>query len=113
MRLMAQHRSAVSRRGLLALAGSVAPLALIGLAARSASALTLEKMSAPTAKAYIGHCQVDQFHAVTVDDAIGKLKAAGIVFDEQALRSTLVCPLCGCSIVATGELSPANPPAKS
>ncbi|HWK47052.1 MAG TPA: hypothetical protein VNT30_20185 [Stellaceae bacterium] len=109
---MALRRSDLSRRNLLALAGGVAPIAFAGLAGRSASALTLEKMPAPMAKAYIGHCQVDQFHAVSVDDAIGKLKAAGIVFDEQAVRSSLVCPLCGCSIVGTAEFSPAAPPAK-
>ena len=42
-------------------------------------------------------------NAASLDEAMAKLRAAGVRFDEGRLRATLICPMGGCPILASAH----------
>ncbi len=90
----------LTRRALLQFTTGTASLLTGAFAAGAANAFRTEGLGDADALAFAGRCRGDQFHAVSLDQAIARLRAAGIAFDENRLRATLVCPICGCPILA-------------
>lgn len=89
----------VTRRAVLRLGSAASPLLVAG----RARAFRADRLSEADALAWRDRCKPDRFHAARLDDAIAKLKAAGIQFDEARLRNTLVCPICGCPILSAAR----------
>jgi len=85
-----------TRRTVLRFTTGTAPLLIASLASRPANAFRTEGLGEADALAYKDRCAADQFHAASLDQAVAKLKAAGIAFDENRLRATMACPICGC-----------------
>lgn len=81
-------------------------LGAASMATRPARAFSEREMTAPEARRYANRCASDFAHAADIDTAIGRLRAAGVVFDEAALRSSQTCPLCGCKLVGLGPGQP-------
>lgn len=92
-----------TRRTVLRLTTGPAPLLIASFLGRPARAFRPEGLGGADALAYRDHCKTDRFHAASLDQAIAKLTAAGIPFDETRLRATLICPICGCPILTAAR----------
>jgi hypothetical protein len=67
---------------------------------KRAAAFSERRSTAEVADDYAARCGSDSVHAGTLEVAIARLKAEHVAFDEARLRATLVCPICGCSILS-------------
>lgn len=92
-----------SRRKMLRLGAAGVSALLATLPSGRVRAFRAEGLAPEDALAWRDQCQPDRFHAGTLDEAVAKLRAAGVRFDEQRLRATLVCPICGCPILTAAR----------
>jgi hypothetical protein len=92
-----------TRRTVLRFTTSAASLLVGSVVGGTANAFRTDALSGADALAYKDRCKADQFHAATLDAAIARLKASGTAFDENRVRATLVCPICGCPILTAAR----------
>jgi hypothetical protein len=87
-----------TRRTLLRSTACAAPV--LAWLARPAAAWTQRAMTPEETADWRAGCRIDPLHCEPIDKVVADLHAMGAQFDEAALRTNLVCPLCGCPLVA-------------